>query len=1066
MPISDSDENDDDEDDEDDNDIRRRENLYLANSDDDVDDDDDYGDFYDNNDYNDEINDGGNSNNNSVTSIYNDDVIDDVDDDDDNNNNNDNDANVTRINDEDDEFDNDNNKKYDNDNSFTKNENRDDSDEINKGYISDKNNNGMLEQLNTKSVMETDKPPSKNRFIEDKLEIAKSSKGYYDAYRLYKKTTSKAVKQNNRNVTMSKAKKDTRPGNGNNNNNNVESDNNVDKTAAITTNSTTTSTTTTTTATNSKDNNNNNNNTNKEQIIYDTFLQNIQDDYDIRVTEDINNDRSNTLQQSDSTNTLQQNETEHAENICDDPTDYRNIQNDDSDIGVVASQNIVDNNNNDDDHQNSLFKYLMTKYKTDSDGETSTVTNTTISTNFTNTVTTATAVDDTTIDNTTSPTYSTIVIPPSLPPPSSPPPSPPALPPLTINNIDVSTNTYTITDDNEDDNDDDDDVDEYDNDDDNIDEENEEKSNKKERNVENVEQREIEKEEIEIEESKDEEEEEREDDDDDDDGNGEEEEGYESNLRLSNIRFNILHENNTPSALHEDRERKSRQQLKEQSLHQLIDNINDNLRPNIKKGLQETKLAIEDVNMKLLEEHTQHLKCNAVVTALFKKRREAIRAGVVVDDLPPLPSADQIERLRKTITVELMIRKLEECKKVNCVSKANVHEVNITLLTTMQENQLLCNPIFDKYARVYHHNEDDNVTFQDKYDTDACSLRLEANTLDERRFDDEYEKLEYYTNLLNRLLKLKTESLHQWLFTTQFLRQVIRGVVKSITSENDGKRTTSCQYDSDESYDMGSYNNNSNSKYNNNNNTIPTRENNTCASEFFWYSGVELFFSFINDRIQSYITGVSKDIAELAIQIGIPLIMIRWTGSFKTSKTYKSLLKRSINNVASIIIEPSLFILGNMLKENRNDDAKKWTTSKTKRAIGDLADRHSYNILTIPKNIFLHNYKTVDPDALTLTTILEKDISVGRDIRKHIVSYLYKNRKTFSMLLVRGILEIKKSASSLVARYIIDPPSSLSSSSVLPSRTSFSSTESDLDVIANHKRSSSNVRKRKKRKKS
>jgi len=704
----------------------------------------------------------------------------------------------------------------------------------------------------------------------------------------------------------------------------------------------------------------------------------------------------------------------------------------------------------------------MTKYKTDSDGETSTATTTTISTNFTNIVTTATAVDNTTIDNTTSLTYSTIIIPPSLLPPPS---SPPSFPPLTINNIDINTNTCTITDDNEDDNDDDD-VDDYGDDDDNIGEENEEKRNKKERNVENIEQREIGKVEVEKEERKDEEEEERKDDDDDDDGNREEEERYESNLTLSNIRFNILHENNTPSALHEDREHKSRQQLKEQSLHQLIYNINDNLRPNIKKGLQETKLAIEDVNMKLLEEHTQHLKCNAVVTTLFKKRREAIEAGVVVDDLPPLPSADQIERLRKTITVELMIRKLEECKKVNCVSKANVHEVNITLLTTMQENQLLCNPIFDNYAKVYHHNEDDNVTFQDKYDTDACSLRLEVNTLDERRFDDEYEKLEYYTNLLNRLLKLKTESLHQWLFTTQFLRQVIRGVVKSITSEKDGKRTTSYQYDSDESYDIGSYNNNDNNNYNNNKNTIPTRENNTCASEFFWYSGVELFFSFINERIQSYITGVSKDIAELAIQIGIPLIMIRWTGSFKTSKTYKSLLKRSINNIASIIIEPSLFILGNMLKENRNDDAKKWTTSKTKRAIGDLADRHSCNIFTMPKNIFLHSYKTVDPDALTLTTILEKDISVGRDIRKHIISYLYKNRKTFSMLLVRGILEIKKSVSSLVARYIIYPPSSLPSSSVLPSRTLFSSTESDLDIIANHKRSSNNVRKRKKRKKS
>ncbi|XP_063615406.1 protein PFC0760c-like [Penaeus indicus] len=816
MPISDSDENDDDEDDEDDNGMRRRRNLYLTNSDDDVDDDDDYSDFYDDNDYNDEIDNGGNSNDSSITNVYNDDVVDDDDD----NNNNDDDANDTSVNDEDDEFDNDdNNRKCDNDNSVVRNKNRDDSDEMSKERTSDKNTDGVLEQPNAKSVTETDRSPSKNRFTEDGLEIAKSSKGYYDAYRLYKNTTSRA------------------------------------------------------------------------------------DDYDIRSTEDINDDRSNTLQQSDSTNSLRQSETEHAENIGDDPTDYRRTQSDDSDTGAVASQNTIDDIN-DDDHQNSLFKYLVTKYRTDSDGETSTATATAVSTNFTNTVTTATAVDN--------------------------------------------------------------------------------------------------------------------------------------------------------------REHESRRRLKEQSLHQLMDNINDNLRPNIKKGLQETKLAIEDVNMKLLEEHTQHLKCNAVVTALFKKRREAIEAGVVVDDLPPLPSADQIERLRKTITVELMIRKLEECKKVNCISKADAHEVNITLLTTMQENQLLCNPIFDEYARIYHHGEDDGVTFRDGYDADARSLRLEASALDDRRFDDEYEKLEYYTNLLNRLLKLKTESLHQWLFTARFLRRVMRGVVRSITSENDGKKTASHRYDSDESYDMGSYDNNNVCDNNNDdNNTIPTRESDTRASEFFWYSGVELFFSFVNERIQSYITGVSKDVAELAIRIGIPLIMIQWTGSFKTSKAYKSLLKRSINNIASIIIEPSLFILGNMLKENRNDDAEKWTTSKTKRAIGDLADRHGRNVFTVPKNVFLHNYETVDPDALTLTAILEKDISVGRDIRKHVVSYLYKNRKTFSMLLVRGVLEIKKSVSSLVARYVIHPPSSLSSSSssVLPSRTLFSSTESDLDIIANRKRSSSNVRK-------
>nr|BDT62123.1 MAG: wsv313-like protein [Litopenaeus vannamei majanivirus Nimav-1_LVa] len=422
------------------------------------------------------------------------------------------------------------------------------------------------------------------------------------------------------------------------------------------------------------------------------------------------------------------------------------------------------------------------------------------------------------------------------------------------------------------------------------------------------------------------------------------------------------------------------QQLQPPSLHQLMNNVNNHIRPNIEKGLRETSLTIEGINIKLLEEQTRHLKCNAIVIDLFNKRQEAIKAGVGIDDLPPFPSVDQIEELRKTITIELTIKKLEECKKMNCISDANEREVNISLLTTLQENQLLANPIFDGYARVYHNN----MTLQDNLPTKVSCLEFEISTMDEKEFTDEYERLEYYTDFINRLLVFKTEGLKQWLSIIQILKQVINGVIDSLMKKNDGDENTTYQYDEfddDESY------------YSTDQYTTTTINTETCNKSFILHSSIELFFSFIHERTSRYITNISKNVAELALRLGIPLIMIRWSSSFKSSTVYKSLLKRSINNISNTSTDPSIFILSNILNKTNNVDSS------------HKSEIHMDNSLII------HNS---DSNKILMKTILEKDISVVYDIKKHIFDYLQKNRKRLSTMLIKGILEIKNITSMII----------------------------------------------------
>nr|BDT62342.1 MAG: wsv313-like protein [Melicertus latisulcatus majanivirus] len=481
-----------------------------------------------------------------------------------------------------------------------------------------------------------------------------------------------------------------------------------------------------------------------------------------------------------------------------------------------------------------------------------------------------------------------------------------------------------------------------------------------------------------------------------------------NDLIVSNIHFNILdHEEEKKE---ETSSKSDENQHKEHSLHQLINNVNSNIGSNIEKGLQETNMAIEDINIKLLEEQTQHLKCNTVVLALFKKRQDAIRTGVSFDNLPPLPTVDQVEHLRKTITVELMMKKLEECKKMDCVSKANTHEVNINLLTTLQENQLLCNPIFDEYAKVYHNttitaanfinndNDDNDDYIQSNGLAENWSLEYDVNVLGEREFDDEYEKLEFYTSFLNRLLAFKTESLYQWMLILHFLEQIVGGIIGSMTSKQDHDQTTTHRYHGDDDDDAP--HNETQRK-----NMVPIIGNNY----FLWQSGIELTFSFLDEKIQNYIKGISKDIAEIALRIGIPLIMIRWPNSFKSSNVYRSLLKRSINNISKIAIDPSLYILNHIIKDNKNNSIEKPNDTIYSKIINKLENSNFSS---------LHNITISKSDKMMIKTILGKDISLLHDIKKHLITYLYKNRKQLSILLIRGVSDFKRYVSLFITRHI------------------------------------------------
>nr|BDT62900.1 MAG: wsv313-like protein [Trachysalambria curvirostris majanivirus] len=438
---------------------------------------------------------------------------------------------------------------------------------------------------------------------------------------------------------------------------------------------------------------------------------------------------------------------------------------------------------------------------------------------------------------------------------------------------------------------------------------------------------------------------------------------YGSNINIPNIEFNIL------SNVSPNKEEGTNDYSHEPVLNKLINDVNNDIRSNIEEDINDTNLIIENNSIRLLEKHTHLLECRKVIDNLFKSRKDAIRRGVNFKELPPLPSPSQIDVLKKTIMSELMIKKLEECKKISNISELKLYAANISMLTDLQEKQILRNPMLDIYAKKYHDGE---IHQRDNEKDCILYISEEIETLARTRFNYNYQKIECLTNLLNRLLILKTTTLQHLLFLINLLRYITIGVIKK-TSKGPYKKNIIGH-----KYNPRKYN-----KYS------------IIKQKQMVFAGIELFYSFATKKIVKHITHISQRIGNLALRLGIPLILIKWTECFKKTYTYKSLLRKSIYSISNIITDPALVALGNFTVEQKD---------KCKDIDANNNNIYLYNNKYAGYN---DSEKIENHDIISMRSILNDNTSIVDDISRDIIEFLHENRDNITIIIINMINKLK-----------------------------------------------------------
>lgn len=396
--------------------------------------------------------------------------------------------------------------------------------------------------------------------------------------------------------------------------------------------------------------------------------------------------------------------------------------------------------------------------------------------------------------------------------------------------------------------------------------------------------------------------------------------------------------------------------------------VNKNSEPNLFRSVKETYLAWEGekaqeisekqihyaalcVKVENLKEHTKGLKCNKLIDLFFGEGKNISN-----------PPNKQLRKLKDIIAMELTANEFARYSKITDIESAELFRKTNESLELLQQQQIMSNPIFsnifvDDYYTEFSALPNNNFltpSFQldtEKYQMSEEGLRLEVsddntssalnnydensekklvhpehkNTSDMLHFElyeilkqppnseEKYDPLKIMhmrRSFLTKLLRNKTSAVLNWLKFIRVMSSVatqaitvlngteIRNVEEKIPFTVEGNKETAYgeSVDTNSSYmdqlkrlDVGSL-------------------------------GADLVFGAIIDTLQKNFVNICMSVGELALILGVPIVLVKWPKEITNTNEYKHLLTRSLPRFAAENAIPSMYIIDHLMREQEEQD--------------------------------------------------------------------------------------------------------------------------------------------------
>nr|BDT63094.1 MAG: wsv313-like protein [Sicyonia whispovirus] len=331
-----------------------------------------------------------------------------------------------------------------------------------------------------------------------------------------------------------------------------------------------------------------------------------------------------------------------------------------------------------------------------------------------------------------------------------------------------------------------------------------------------------------------------------------------------------------------------------------------------KLGGQETVKKLEEcmesvvlrTHVKMLKEQTKGLHCSALLSVLFKDENN-----------PTRPSFEELGTFRDIAAAEITLNALVKSSMVVDLRTAELFRESNEKLEKIQRQQIMSNPLFacitnasrldgrqcsappppvptlslvgagaeaafkDVASDESERGSPEAAPLLRANDGEGSTMRLELfNILDPSAIAHKspHQKFGERVEFLNRLIISKTRTSLMW--------HKLVGLLSAIMSKAASVLFEGCSQD--EPTDVSS-----------------------PPEAGVGSLGVDFVFGVVSEMIIKSICAVCADAGELALFLEIPIVMLKWPKEFVSSKSYKSLILRSIQSLAAKSTTPVSYLI-------------------------------------------------------------------------------------------------------------------------------------------------------------
>ena len=320
------------------------------------------------------------------------------------------------------------------------------------------------------------------------------------------------------------------------------------------------------------------------------------------------------------------------------------------------------------------------------------------------------------------------------------------------------------------------------------------------------------------------------------------------------------------------------------------------------------------IKVKMLREETKGLQCNKLVDILFGEDEDNLK----------MPSLELRKKLKKTIDIELTVKRFMDYKAVVDINTAEIFMKDKSALEDICRQQVMSNPLLSSldYNNSSIANKSESPLENESDSRNAVVETTPQVVLYQELTDlltDSSEKTDPATRLTNKISFLKKMlafkignmcNINRMLNLSSF---IVKQAIQMIGGGAAAERVL--LQDGGSSFYSG--------------------EENPSLSG----AGIGLLFGTILGGVNSAIIRSCVSVARLSMTMGVPIVMLNWPQEFKASKDYESILRESVFKFKNISNVSLSFILDSVF------DKEETTSNTSTAAVSILTDKEKAKII-------------------------------------------------------------------------------------------------------------------------